>query len=180
VIPLRRLQFKEKNTSRIVLEKSFGLVFHETLLFLFWLYLAIDCIGEQTKFVMLEFYSNHLILGLLLLPTATKLLIVLPVIMTVFTFLMLSGRTEWEFDNLRQKLTRTRSLLLFLAVSKKEWAYKDAGYLAIEREKKHAPYVLWLVLGSGKRLFIDHCRNERRLYELVKQVHAHTGLKLLE
>jgi len=178
MIPLRQLQIKEKSTARIVLIKSFGLFLHEVLLFFFWLVLTMVTFMDESQLGMLEFYRKHLHAGLLLLPTKTKLLLVLPAMMAVSTLLMLGAKTSWEFDKSGQKVVR-RSYFLFLFKGlKKEWAFTDIAGIRLVKENRRSPYVLELVSSSGKGHFIDHSRGEKKLEELAREIAILTGLKL--
>jgi hypothetical protein len=177
MIPLRRLQIKEKNTSRIVLIKSFGLFFHEALLFLFWTALLIFALVDESKLGMLEFYRKHLPAGLLLLPTKTKLLILVPALMGLFSFVMLSSRMVWEFDKLKQKIVKKSYCLFLLKILQKEWGLGELTGLRLAKENRKSPFVLELGNESGKLFFIDESRSEKKLDELGREIAILTGLK---
>lgn len=178
MIPLRQLQIKEKSAARVVLIKSFGLFLHEALLFFFWIILALMCFMDESQLGMLEFYRKHLPAGLILLPTKTKLLLLLPALMSLASLIMLGGKTAWEFDKAGQKVVR-RSYFLFVFKSrKKEWSFSEVAGIRLAKENRKSPFVLELVNESGKTYFIDHSRGEKKLEELAREIAILTGLKL--
>ncbi len=178
MIPLRRLQIKEKSAARIVLIKSFGLFLHETLLFVFWIILGLICFVDESQLGMLEFYRKHLPAGVILLPTKTKLLLLLPALMSLASFLMVGAKTSWEFDKLGQKVVRRSYFLFIFKGRKREWSFSEVAGIRLAKENRKSPFVLELVNESGKTYFIDNARGEKKLEELAREIAILTGLKL--
>ena len=177
MIPLRRLQIKEKNTQRIVLIKSFSLFFHEALLFLFWTALLVLSIADESELGMLDFYWKNLPAGLVLIPAKTLLVLLLPALMALFSFFMLSTRTIWKFEKGSEKVSRSTYFLFFLRFLKKEWSFSDIAGLRLVKENRKTPYVLELGRESGKLYFMDQSRGEKKIDEMGRDIAVLTGLK---
>jgi len=168
--PLKLTTVRQKETNTLRLPKSASLQLYEGLLFLFWGAFSILSVWDESKMEILDFYRKHLPAGLLLLPTSTKLILMVPLLMACVALCMWGARTTWSIHRSRQLVIRTKKIFFLIPFGTKKWKYSELSALKMAKGNRREPFKLFLETASGKRYLLERMKNEKKLKLLAKKI----------
>ena len=161
------------------LGKGKGLLIHQIILTLFWFIVLFLSFQDEAKLGLLNFYSKHVPAGLVLLPLSTKIFLLLPLLMGIYSLVTLSIHTQWRFDKRKQSIEKMKYLFFVLPIYKKEWAFEDIAGLRVNRKNRNDSYQLSLIRRSGKTVLINKSWKRKKLKKLAKNITLLAGYRVM-